>query len=517
MLTESDPNPRRARPSGGARVIDGLVLGGILGGLAIAVWAMVRSRDAALLIETFGSRAWPRVVTALSVLLLMGAFVAWVRRARRRTASAGDLRRLFVAGVLAAAVEVAFFQPFHMTLFLVAFAWGFGLFAAVYLLPRSAVERCPARFRRGADLVLFNVCLLAVLGEFGLRGLARVSPSPLLARPSGSPAETIAHFRYPSGHVRFGFACDERGYYDVAPAEGERKKPLVCTIGDSFSTGIVPHFFHYTTVAERELGVDLYNMGTPCLSPPEYLHLLETEAVPLAPDAIVVALFIGNDVYFPTRFLRSWFERDHVLLVQVPRRLKRIHDEEEATGRTAGASFGEGDALLGSAADESAVTRAFPWVADPSLEVPVFSERAYLELEVSRAVTACAAGDDVYARLFDALDRMVAACGEIPLVFFLIPDEFQVEDELWQAVVAAAGPLDRDRPQRLVTEWMRAHDVPFCDLLPRLRAVPAGEDGRRHVFHLRDSHFNARGNRVAGEALAETLRAALAEAERGGG
>ena len=37
------------------------------------------------------------------------------------------------------------------------------------------------------------------------------------------------------------------------------------------------------------------------------------------------------------------------------------------------------------------------------------------------------------------------------------------------------------------------------------RAVPPLTDGWRHVYHLRDTHFNVRGNRVAGEALAQAL------------
>jgi len=31
-------------------------------------------------------------------------------------------------------------------------------------------------------------------------------------------------------------------------------------------------------------------------------------------------------------------------------------------------------------------------------------------------------------------------------------------------------------------------------------------DGLRHLYHRRDTHFNARGNRAAGEALARFLR-----------
>ena len=89
----------------------------------------------------------------------------------------------------------------------------------------------------------------------------------------------------------------------------------------------------------------------------------------------------------------------------------------------------------------------------------------------------------------------------------LIPDEFQVEDALWEQIVARAGvTLERDRPQRLVAGFLEERGVPFLDLLPVLRAVPPLSDGNRHLYHSRDTHFNARGNRVVAEALASFLR-----------
>ena len=58
----------------------------------------------------------------------------------------------------------------------------------------------------------------------------------------------------------------------------------------------------------------------------------------------------------------------------------------------------------------------------------------------------------------------------------------------------------------MLVEALDAHRVPLLDLLPVLRAVPAELDGARHLYHLRDTHFNVRGNRVAGTAIAGTQR-----------
>ena len=61
----------------------------------------------------------------------------------------------------------------------------------------------------------------------------------------------------------------------------------------------------------------------------------------------------------------------------------------------------------------------------------------------------------------------------------------------------------------MIGDWLSRQGIPTVDLLPPLLAVEPLADGRRHLFHLRDTHFNARGNDVAGKALAEGLRALL--------
>ncbi len=89
----------------------------------------------------------------------------------------------------------------------------------------------------------------------------------------------------------------------------------------------------------------------------------------------------------------------------------------------------------------------------------------------------------------------------------LIPDEFQVDDALWSAIEARAqAPLDRDRPQRLLNAWLAENSFEVLDLLPHLRAEPPLDDGRPHLYHRADTHFNARGNDATARALAEFLR-----------
>jgi hypothetical protein len=152
---------------------------------------------------------------------------------------------------------------------------------------------------------------------------------------------------------------------------------------------------------------------------------------------------------------------------------------------------------------------AFPWLEDPSLEKPTFSLESFLEVERYRLVTACNAQDTLgYRKTFQALLEMRQVAGSIPFLVLLIPDEFQVEDDLWNTLEERGPPVavDRDLPRRLLGEWLTEQGISFLDLLPVLRAVSLGPDGRRHVYHLQDTHLNTRGNRVVGEALAEWLK-----------
>ena len=87
-------------------------------------------------------------------------------------------------------------------------------------------------------------------------------------------------------------------------------------------------------------------------------------------------------------------------------------------------------------------------------------------------------------------------------------NEFQLEDDVWNAAFDADidGALDRDGPQRRIAAWLAERGIPCLDLLPNLRAEPREDDGRYHLYHLKDTHFIARGNAVVGRALAAFVR-----------
>ena len=93
-----------------------------------------------------------------------------------------------------------------------------------------------------------------------------------------------------------------------------------------------------------------------------------------------------------------------------------------------------------------------------------------------------------------------------------IPDEFQVNDDLYAELTqdAAAGTHERDYPQKRIGAFCAEHKIELLDLLPALRE---GERQAR-TYHLRDTHWNAHGNAIAGRELARCLAELLKERHR---
>jgi hypothetical protein len=480
---------------------------GLSRGLAwrAGLWPALGPRFAVLLIALAGSLA---LALCALVIELRGEPAGHARR----LSPLSPLRRAWIVVVLAWIAMLIAVQPFQRLWLDFAAAIAAGVWSAWHLLALRTPR--PPRWGLNAERVLAAACAVVVLLELGLRALALASPMPLLARGDDAPGRFVERFRCTPGEVRFGFACNERGFYDEPFARRGAGELCIASIGDSFNVGAVPHAWHYTSVCEERLGLRVDNIGVAGIGPPEYHHLLVEEALPLDPSAIVVSVFVGNDLDYaepsagPLRgHLRSWFDRQQVFVAVVPRRIARKRGER-ALGDVARIESSGGAPRAG--ADRASLLASLPWLADPMLEQPSLSPQAFLRLETSRARAVCAGEPPALRAACERLRQMRTACGPIPLGVLLIPDEFQVEDALWSAVTQAAGvPLDRDLAQRLLVEWLVAEGIPYVDLLPLLRDIPPLADGRRHVFHHSDTHFNARGNAAAGEALAQLVERLL--------
>jgi hypothetical protein len=379
--------------------------------------------------------------------------------------------------------------------------------AALVAIASMTLPAVPNRSR--AVRALAGSALGLLCGEVLLRTAAWLLPSPLLVRHSASSTQRLRTYAFPARQPHIGFATNDLGFYDDAFAPpGPARRPTVAVLGDSFSGSVVPHAFHYTTVAERELGgVDVWNVGWCALAPADYRPLLTTTVRPLQPDAVIVSLFLGNDLFETSpwtasdRWLADWFDGGNVLLLEAPRRLWQVARGLE---HEAGAAANLGDL--------ASVER---WLHDPMQEPGTFRPEDYLRLEVDRALVACAIDEPRFGALLEELRLLRALAPARRFGVVLIPDEYMVEDTLWQQVQRAAGrALKRHAlPDRLAA-WCRDEGIPCLDLLPVLTAVKPLPDGDRHLYLLRDTHWNARGNEAAGKALAPFVRQLIADRKK---
>lgn len=364
------------------------------------------------------------------------------------------------------------------------------------------------RASRTAELLCLQLGVTAVGLELALAVWAVWAPSPLWMVETPDVRRRLAALARPAGEPHMGFLTNSLGHYDVEfVPRAERDKRTIAMIGDSFSASFVPHRYHFTTVAERALGdTEIYNFGIPGIGPPEYLHLLQQQAMPLEPDAVVISVFCGNDLAIrPPRAanaLWSWFDRAQVRLCTIPTRLAMLWSAD-ATSPAIPHARATGGLLV----TEAEQVDAYPWLFDHTLEPGTFSQEAYLSLVRERLSYACQAEQPPVGVLLDYIDQMRAAAGEVPFGVVLVPAEFQVEQRLWHAATRSVDQpsLDHNEPQESLRASLSQRGVRYLDLLPALRAVAAQPDGDRHCYLLRDTHFNVRGNEVAGRAIADWI------------
>ncbi|MCA8948318.1 MAG: SGNH/GDSL hydrolase family protein [Planctomycetes bacterium] len=378
-----------------------------------------------------------------------------------------------------------------------------GVFVLSATLRPGAVA---AWFRRLRALdVTMGVLVLSLVGlEAVLLLWGRLWPSPLVWDETSTVARLEAE-RLPPHTKLFGFSVNSGGYHDLEFFAREPDDLLVCVVADSFGVGVVPYDYNFVTVAERSLAdavgadfdrVAIHNFGVASTGVQQYVYLVDHEVLALDPDLVVVAIFIGNDVLHgglrnePRKY--STFQRWAFWRVTTRAiRRQRVLREQPAL------------AAIGTSDIETP-----PFLDNPDLEPPHMTTAQFLALERERFDVVRVDRPDIaehYDRLFLALDYLQHRLRDRLLVV-LIPDEFQVDDALFDEIVAAdpsASQCDREAPNGLVREQCERLDISVLDLLPTLRAHV--RSGGARPYHLRDTHWNAVGNRIAGEALAAWL------------
>lgn len=390
------------------------------------------------------------------------------------------------------------------------------------LKQRDPAAQPPWRARLGAllgSVLLLTVsCAIAVLfAEFAVRLVRpqtvwRTTPPGMYA-PDGDEGYKLAPGYRGRSYNRTEF--DNRVSVNQLGVRGAEMGPKrddvmrILVLGDSFAFGVgveddetfaalLPSVTARLPTVPSAVEIETINSGIPGLGAPQQVRWLERHGLAMAPDAIVLAVFLGNDLQDATADAVSWRIVDGQMVGRgsTPKWRHWLYFNSHLY------------ALLKSAVPTGLQQRVrerlgLAEATRERLGHGVLAVYAQPPSEVSRLGAAGTA---------KALDRLMAIAEErdLPVAAMLIPEFAQVSADRWRTVFAQldADPADYDvlAPNRVFHELLDAREIPVLDLTSRL--TQAIERGEQPYFD-RDRHWTASGHAVAAEELALFL------AERG--
>ncbi len=299
-----------------------------------------------------------------------------------------------------------------------------------------------------------------------------------------------------------------RGYLTEDIFNKKKDVFRILDLGDSFSIFLKDKGQNYNDFLQQQFvgsgksEVEIVNAGMEGMGPGYYWYALNKYGDLFKPDLVLVGFFVGNDfeeadfaviignyISEPKDFIKRYSRYYQFSRLRLYRLLKNKYTryreaqlkKQEAKRHT-------------------------------SQQVGNFSEETYLEVERSRSWIfdknkwellhqewrKCS---ELILKMKDWCDRR-----KIKLVIAILPDQFQVDQALREAVLAKYGHiaennLDLSYPDSLIVNFCRTHNINCLDMLEQFQ-----EQGKtRPLYSLRDSHWNAAGNRLAADLIFEYL------------
>ncbi len=312
-----------------------------------------------------------------------------------------------------------------------------------------------------------------------------------------------------------GYKLNSRGFR--TPEYTREKAPgmyRILALGDSFtmSSGFVPlELMWHTRVGDwmKESGasssVEVINLGVDGVGPRFIRRLFEVEGRHLAPDLVLLGLFVGNDLLDEAPALHHvpWPER-WSLTWRLVARLRAVGGSAREIGaelrsqrvrwpRPGAGSPPGGHAVPGYRYDRD---RA------------IASREGFLHIERGRLRTfELAARPEMSERLADILATIRALGASVTgvggeLVVAVIPDVVQVAPDLLREIIDGAERYDFDWPQSRLRSAFAAAGVAAVDVLPAFRSAPT----EPRLYRVNDTHWSDAGNALAARVIFEFLR-----------
>lgn len=342
---------------------------------------------------------------------------------------------------------------------------------------------------RSFGLKLVTVFLISLFTlEIGLRlALGRTFPPRFF-----EPHADMGHF-----HIAGSHGWQRTGEYETyveINAQGLRdhtypyqKSPdrfRILVVGDSFVEGLqvsvedtFPKVLE-TTFAEADYPVEVINAGVSRYGTAHVARFLEAEGLRYQPDLVIYALY-PNDITDNIESDLATLDDNHHLAMQLvsTSRLQPIrgvlYDYSYLYRTLLGISI-----LIGQKTDKTLIDTEW------GLVLPIYRQTLHSREEQAWQLT-------------DALLQHIADMGT-PLLIVYLPEDYQVDDSLWNKVTQSDTLLDRDAPNTRLAQGI-PNGSSFLDLTPTFRKVGTG------LYYRVDRHFTSQGHALAAEAIYQYL------------
>ncbi len=320
------------------------------------------------------------------------------------------------------------------------------------------------------------------------------------------------------------FVVNSKGFLNM---ETDYKKPngvyRIVGLGDSFFTGVVPYQNNFLRYLENELktnqhrhdSYEVINLGVSCVGPDFYNKVYQIEGKHYNPDLVLMGFFVGNDWTDDSKELfkrlkhESGFNKKENFLQSVERYsyilsiLKNLYQAYSQKGIYN---------LLAKKSNQEITTLGVAIDVGDDIYIndalPTFPVKEYLNIEYDRLWVF----SKNYSEGISMIDfqRSIKNILEVnqavldngaSLVVVIIPDEMQTNRKLLEKVIGSHGvaiaDVDLYRPQKILKSQLEKNRISYIDLLEEFEKMDSTDD----LYRPRDTHFNIKGNEVAGRIL----------------
>lgn len=327
---------------------------------------------------------------------------------------------------------------------------------------------------------------------------------------------------YMNGNNQFGF--NDRDY----PLEKNQNKFRLLVVSDSFNWAGGKEG-NYTALLEKKFDsyfgksqVEVINVGYPGTHTGEQLAMLKKFGLQYNPNLVVLGFFVGNDFQDANPKRKRIIVND--IYIDIDKKDELIIFGYPIIGKSRLLMFlqqkyqvyqklqkGKQDSVkLLSSSLAPSLNLGSNLIIDREKSPGILSNKAFLRVEKSR-LKFCnikdlidGKWDENISYIFHSILEMqkLLKSRNIEFIVAIYPDEYQVNEKLLNEIFAEYDNLQREFynltcQQEILSKFLEVNGIPYIDMLDRFKI----EQNTRHLYLLREPHWNSAGNLLAANIL----------------